>query len=121
MISGFSPAPVKPFVPISVLESLDSRIGRIEVVEDVPASQKLLRLVVNFGDHTRHILSGMKKERPDPSLLLGLQALFVVNLEPRSMAGEMSEGMVFDIGYADGLLPALAVPEKPLPEGARAG
>ncbi len=121
MITGFSPAPVKPSVPISVLESLDIRLGRIEAVEDVPASKKLVRLVVNFGDHTRRILAGMKQERSDLNGLVDRQALFVVNLEPRKMAGEMSEGMLFDIGYPDGLPPALAMPEHPLPDGARAG
>ncbi len=51
---------------------------------------------------------------------LGAQKHYV-NLEPRKMAGEVSEGMLFDIGYADGVIPALAVPEKPVPNGARAG
>ncbi len=37
------------------------------------------------------------------------------------MAGEVSEGMLFDLGYADGLGPALAVPERPVPDGTRAG
>jgi tRNA-binding protein len=37
------------------------------------------------------------------------------------MAGEISEAMLFDIGYADSLSPVLAIPEKPLPNGARAG
>jgi len=37
------------------------------------------------------------------------------------MAGEKSEGMLFDIGYADGLLPVLAVPERPIANGSRAG
>ena len=46
---------------------------------------------------------------------------FVVNLAPRRMAGEVSEGMLFDIGYADGITPALAVPERSVPDGARAG
>ena len=63
----------------------------------------------------------MKLERSNPQELVGRQALFVVNLEPKDMAGEVSEGMVLDIGYADGLKPALAVPERPLPDGARAG
>ncbi|NIR16592.1 MAG: tRNA-binding protein, partial [Desulfobacterales bacterium] len=49
------------------------------------------------------------------------QALFVVNLEPRKIMGEVSEGMLFDIGYEDGISPALAVPEKPVHNGARAG
>jgi len=116
-----TPAPVKPPVPFSALEALDVRVGTIENVEDVPGSKKLLRLTVSFGDHRRTILSGMKGERADPREIVGRQALFVVNLEPRKMAGEVSEGMLFDLGYADGITPALAVPERPVPDGTRAG
>jgi tRNA-binding protein len=108
-------------VSAAVLESLDIRVGTIHAVADVPGSRKLVALTVGFGDHTRTILAGMKLERPDLSALVGRQALFVVNLEAKAMAGMTSEGMLFDIGYADGLLPALAVPERPLPDGARAG
>jgi tRNA-binding EMAP/Myf-like protein len=67
------------------------------------------------------ILAGIRKERANPRELEGRQALFVVNLESRKIAGEVSEGMLFDLGYADGLLPALAVPERPVPDGTRAG
>ena len=115
------PAPVKPSVPYSALEAIDVRAGTILKVEEVPKSDKLLRLTVSFGDHERRILSGMKQERSDPQELVGRQALFVVNLEPRRMMGETSEGMLFDLGYADGIAPALAVPERPVPDGARAG
>jgi tRNA-binding protein len=115
------PAPVKPPVPYSALEALDVRVGTIVKVEDVPKSEKLLRLTVSFGDHERRILSGMKQERANPRELIGLQALFVVNLEPRRMMGETSEGMLFDLGFADGVAPALAVPERPMPDGSRAG
>jgi tRNA-binding EMAP/Myf-like protein len=45
----------------------------------------------------------------------------VLNPEPEQMAGEVSEGMIFDIGYADKLVPVLALPEKPVPNGAWAG
>jgi tRNA-binding protein len=76
---------------------------------------------VSFGDHTRTILAGLKAERPDVRVLVGRQALFVVNLEPRTMAGETSAGMLFDIGHGDGLRPVLAVPESRMPDGARAG
>jgi len=116
-----TPSPIKPPVPFSALEALDIRVGTIEAVEDVPDSRKLLRLTVNFGDHRRRILSGMKGERSDPREIVGRQALFVVNLEPRKMAGEVSEGMLFDLGFADGIPPALAVPERPVPDGTRAG
>jgi tRNA-binding protein len=80
-----------------------------------------MRLTVNFGDHSRNILAGIKQERADSKEIVGLQALFVVNLRPREMAGEVSEGMVLDIGFADGVIPVLAVPERPVPNGARAG
>jgi methionine--tRNA ligase beta chain len=120
--NDFKPAAIKPLVSPDDLDKLDIRLGTIELVEDVPASDKLLRLRVDFGDHKRSILVGMKKERRDAkSEVEGRQALFVVNLAARKMAGEESQGMLFDIGYADGLLPALAVPERPLPNGARAG
>ena len=116
----FKPAPLKPTVSVADLEKLDVRVGTVVAVDDVPKSGKLLRLTVDFGDHRRTILGGMKAERPTPQDLVGVQALFVVNLEPRRMAGEVSEGMLFDIGYADGVLPALAIPERPMPKGARA-
>lgn len=115
------PAPMKPVITIDVLNQIDVRVGTIEAVEDVANSEKLLALRVNFGDHTRTILAGMKRERENAQEVIGKQALFVVNLSPRKMAGMTSEGMLFDIGYADGVQPALAVPERAVPDGARAG
>ena len=115
------PAPVKDLVSIADLEKLDIRVGTILAVEAVADSKKLMKLTVDFGDHRRSILAGIKKEREDPEEIEGRQALFVVNLPPRRMAGEVSEGMLFDIGYPDGVRPALAVPERPVPDGSRAG
>ena len=92
-----------------------------ETVVDVDGADKLIKLTVDFGDHRRTILAGLKEERENLADLKGRQALFVVNLKPRRMRGEISEGMLFDIGYPDGVTPCLAVPERPLPNGARAG
>jgi tRNA-binding protein len=64
--------------------------------------------------------AGSRQCRPSREIA-GKQALFVVNLQPRKMRGVVSEGMLFDIGYADGVTPVLAVPESPVPDGARAG
>jgi tRNA-binding protein len=116
-----SHAPIKPTVSAEILQQIDVRVGTIETVAVIGESNHLVELCVNFGDHTRTICVGMKKERANPTEVEGKQALFVVNLEPRKMAGRMSEGMLFDIGYADGLRPVLAVPESPVPDGARAG
>ena len=120
-MAGFIPTAVKPTVGIEALDALDIRIGTIERVEDVPRSDKLMKLTVNFGNQSRTILAGIKRERENPCELEGRQALFVVNVEPRKMAGEISEGMLFDIGYADGIMPVLSVPERPVPNGTRAG
>ena len=116
-----TPSPTKPLIPIEVLSQVDIRVGTILAVTDVPNSDKLVQLRVSFGDHERTIVAGMKKERADPCEIEGKQALFVLNLEPRKMRGVLSEGMLFDIGYADGVRPVLAVPESPVPDGTRAG
>jgi tRNA-binding protein len=114
-------SPIKPTVPFDLLGQVDIRVGTIEQVTDVPQSDKLVRLTVDFGDRKRNILVGMKRERQNPKEIEGKQALFIVNLEPKKMAGELSEGMLFDIGYADGITPVLAVPERPVPNGTQAG
>ena len=112
---------IKPTITTETLDKIDIRVGTILSVEDVAGSDKLVRLKVDFGDHQRQILVGMKQERANPKEVEGKQALFVVNLEPRKMRGELSEGMLFDIGYPDGVTPVLAVPEKPVPNGTRVG
>ena len=114
-------APIKETIAFEHFEKLDIRAGTITSVQEVANSNKLMKLVVDFGDHTRSILAGIKKERANPREIEGKQALFVVNLADRKMAGEISQGMLFDIGYADGLTPCLLVPEMPVPDGARAG
>ncbi|SPF37504.1 T-RNA-binding domain protein [Candidatus Sulfopaludibacter sp. SbA4] len=114
-------AAAKPTISIDLLNQVDIRVGTIEAFEDVPGAEKLVALRVNFGTFHRVIVAGLKQERPNPKEIEGRQALFVVNLEPRRMRGVVSEGMLFDIGYVDGIAPALAVPERPVPNGCRAG
>jgi len=114
-------AAIKSAITMADLDKIDIRVGTIVSVEDVSGSDKLVRLIVDFGDHQRNIMAGVKQERTNPQAIEGTQALFVVNLQPRKMMGELSEGMLFDIGYADGIKPVLAVPESRVPNGTRAG
>lgn len=119
-------APVKPLIGSEALERVDIRVGTFVQVADVPRSARLVRLTVDLGDHQRTIVAGLKQERQDPRSLEGRQALFVVNLAPRTIMGQVSEGMLLDmgysdIGYSDGVVPVLAVPESPVPNGTRAG
>src|SRR4051812_28008729 len=105
----FRPAAIKTSITLGDVEKLDVRVGTIMAVSEIPKSAKLLKLTVEFGDQQRAILAGMKQERANPQEIVGRQALFVVNLDPKPMAGEVSEGMLFDIGFADGITPVLAV------------
>lgn len=114
-------AEVKENISLDILDKIDIRVGTIKLVEDIAKSKKLVKLTVDFGDFNRTILVGMKGERDNPKEIEGQQALFIVNLPPKKMAGEISEGMLFDIGYQDGIIPVLAQPEKPVPNGTRVG
>lgn len=121
MLEGRKVAPTKPTISRDVLDKIDVRVGTIDLVEDLARSENLVRLTVDFGDRKRRVLVGTKRERNNPKEIEGRQTLFVVNLEPRNIMGEVSEAMIFDIGFADGIIPVLAVPEKPIQNGARAG
>jgi methionine--tRNA ligase beta chain len=114
-------AAFKPVISKDILDRIDIRVGTIRAVADVAASKKLVRLTVDVGGREISVLAGLRGERENPAEIVGRQALFVVNLEPRRMAGEISEGMLFDIGFEDGIRPVLAVPEAPVPDGSRAG
>ncbi len=112
---------IKPVIGFDILSKLDVRVGEILIVEDIAKSDKMVKMTVDFGSFQRCILVGMKQEREDPTEVVGQQALFVVNLAPKKMFGEVSEGMLFDIGYEDGIIPVIAQPEKPVPNGTRVG
>ena len=82
---SFKPAPVKSEISFADVDRIDVRVGTILSVEDIDGSDKLLKLTVDFGDHRRSILAGMKKEREHPREIEGQQALFVINLEAKKM------------------------------------
>ena len=112
---------IKENITLDLLDKVDIRVGTIKKVSDIEKSDKMVKLLVDFGSFERTILVGMKKEREDCTEIEGQQALFVVNLAPTKMFGEVSEGMLYDIGYNDGITPVLAQPEKTVPNGSRAG
>ena len=112
---------IKDEIVFEDFSKIDIRVGEIEEVLDIPKSNNLMKLVVNFGDHKRTIIAGIKKERENPKEIEGKQALFLVNLPTKEMFGEKSEGMLFDIGYENKITPVLAMPEKQVPNGSSAG
>ena len=96
-------------------QQLDFRIGSIIAAEKLQNSNKLLRLSVDFGDEKRTILAGIAKNYPDPKELIDQQALFLVNLEPKEIAGVVSQGMLLATAVDD--LPVIISPTKKVATG----
>lgn len=76
------------------LQKLEIKIGRVKSVEKVEGADRLLRFVFDLGGAERQILSGIAEFYPDPSVLLGKELPIVTNLEPRTIRGLESQGMV---------------------------
>ena len=85
MTATFEPSPIRPEISLDQLRQIDIRVGSIMAVEEIPQSRKLMKLTVSFGSQARSIVAGIKQERPQPQLLVGMQALFVVNLRTPSL------------------------------------
>ncbi|MAF59825.1 MAG: methionine--tRNA ligase subunit beta [Candidatus Pacebacteria bacterium] len=82
-------------------KKLDIRIGKVESAERIPETDKLLKLSINFGEETRQIVSGIA-EYISESEIVGRSYPFIVNLEPRTIRGEESQGMILAVGSDDG-------------------
>ena len=105
----------KPTITHDDFTKLDLRVGKIESAEMMPESRKLLKLVVDFGEFKRQIISGIAKGYA-PEALVGKQVTFIVNLEPRMLAGLESQGMILATDANE--LPVLLQPDKDVPNGA---
>ncbi len=95
---------------------LEIRIGKILSAERVENSNKLLKLEVDFGDEKRQILAGIAKFYT-PEDLIGKECPFAFNLEPKSLGGLESQGMILCPSDENG--PVLLHPDKPVPPGAK--
>ncbi len=82
-------------IKIEDFAKVDIRIGKVLEASEVEGSSKLIRQVVDFGEELgkRIIFSGIKKWYK-PEELVGKLLPYVVNLEPRAMMGEESQGML---------------------------
>ncbi len=92
------------------------KIGTILSAENVPDTDKLLRLIINLGEENpRQILSGIAEHYPDPSILVGKQVPVLANLPPRTIRGLESQGMAL-YAVGDGFLTTLE-PAREVPPG----
>ncbi len=113
---------------------MDMRIGTIRAVEPVEGTDKLLKCQIDFGckdmpliegeepcSHEadiRQIVSGIREYFPEYEKLVGKQVLYIVNLEPRTIRGAESRGMLMAVDGKDGT-PVFLTPEVEVLPGAR--
>jgi len=104
-------------ITIDDFKKLEVKIGTIVRAEKVEGADKLLKLIVDLGeaDSERQVLAGVALAFPDPSVLVGKQVPILTNLEPRTMRGEVSNGMMLASDSPDG--PVLLHPAGPVPPG----
>lgn len=95
-------------------KKLDIRIGKILTAERIEGSDKLLKLEVDFGIEKRQIVSGIA-EFYSPESLIGKEAPFIVNIEPRKLRGVESHGMI--MAASDDGKPVILIPEEEVPPG----
>lgn len=106
-------------ISIDEFSKIEVKVGTVRTAERVPDTKKLLRLTVDFGEEVpRQIISGIAAYVEDPASLIGRQLAFVTNLEPRTIQGLESNGMLFAVGEGDTF--AFLSPDREVPPGTSA-
>jgi methionine--tRNA ligase beta chain len=95
---------------------LDLRVATITAAEPHPNADRLLVLRVDLGSEQRQLVAGIRAHY-EPAQLIGKQIVVVANLEPATLRGVESQGMLLAASDAEGRL-ALVTPEKPVSPGA---
>lgn len=110
----------KPRITIDDFSKIEVKIGTVRTAERVPETDKLLRLTVDFNEESgpRQIVSGIAAYVTEPESLVGRQLAFVTNLEPRTIRGLESNGMLFAVGSDETF--AFVTPDREVPPGTSA-
>jgi methionyl-tRNA synthetase len=103
-------------ISIDEFKRLDLRVAEVLVAEAVPKSKKLLKLTVRLADETRTLIAGIA-EHYRPETLVGRKVVVVANLEPATLMGVTSNGMV--LAGSSGETLALLALDRDLPSGAK--
>lgn len=103
-------------ITIDDFKKIELKAVKVISAERVEGSEKLLKLEVDLGDEKRQIVSGIAKSY-NPEDLVGKEIIIVANLEPRSLMGLESQGMVLAAGSEAG--PVLLIPEKEVAPGTK--
>jgi methionine--tRNA ligase beta chain len=86
-------------IAIDDVKKVDLRVGLVKTADLVDGADKLLKLQVDIGEEKpRQIFAGIRRDYPDPSVLVGKSVIVVANLKPRQMKFGLSEGMLLAAG-----------------------
>ena len=97
---------------------LDIRVGKVIAAERIPETDKLIACTIDFGEMgTRTIVSGIAQYRA-PEDIVGKTLPYIVNLEPRTLKGVESQGMLLALSFGDGGF-ALLLPDADTPPGTK--
>ncbi len=110
----------KSRITIDEFSKIEVKVGTVRLAERVPETDKLFRLLVDFSEESgpRQIVSGIAMYVSEPESLVGRQFAFVTNLEPRTIRGLESNGMLFAVGSGDTF--AFLTPDRDVPSGTSA-
>ena len=103
-------------IPITDFQKVDLRVAEVLAAERVPKSKKLLKLSIRVGEETRTLVAGVA-EHYEPGDLVGRKVVIVANLQPATLMGVESNGMVLAAEH-DGTLSLLTL-DRDLPSGAK--
>ncbi|RDB33975.1 hypothetical protein [Exiguobacterium sp. RIT594] len=108
--------PIKDMVTPEQFETLDIRVGTIRSLHVSDAEPSFLNLLIAFGDFQQSVFLDWKESRFEYEEIVGKQALVLLNV-PGIVTG--TTGRILELGTQDHLMPVLACPEHPLPDGSR--
>jgi methionyl-tRNA synthetase len=113
------------YVTYDEFKKMDIRLGTIRAVEPVPETDKLLKFQIDFNEKDeegngklRQIVSGIHEFYPEYEKLVGKQVLYIINLEPRTIKGVESNGMLMAVDGTEGS-PVFLVPEVSVTIGSK--
>lgn len=103
-------------ISLQDFKRLDLRVGQIREAEPIPGARRLLKVQVDLGQEQRTLVAGLATYYT-PEQLIGLKVIVVANLEPATICGVLSQGMMLGAGCSGGQDVALLTIHKDAPNG----
>jgi methionyl-tRNA synthetase len=103
-------------INISEFKRIDLRVGEVVAAEPIPGTSRLLKVDVDIGESRRTLVAGVRHQY-EPSQLLGMKVIVVSNLEPATIRGITSQGMMLGANCGSGQEMAFLTVNRNVPNG----